>query len=407
MLRPGHTALTVLLGALIAVAPVAMDVYLPSMPSMTRALATSAEKVQLTLSLYMYVWGFSQLLAGPMSDRYGRKPALLGGLALFVVASVACALSRNIETLIAARGLQALGMATVAVVPRAIARDLYSGERAAHLLALMGMVLGIAPVVAPVLGSQLHVLLGWQANFAFVALFGAALLAWVLTALPETLRTRNRDATRPSIMLRNYLRLLRSRRYVGYLLLASFGFGGLFAFLAGSSFVFIDVMHRSEREFGLLFACIMLGNITGALLSSRLGPRLGIDRTIRASSWLMLIAGIAMATLSWAGVNHPAAIVVPMFAYMVSLMTTMPQAMAGALTPFADIAGGAAALLSFCQFLLASTTALLVGIVFDGTSRPMTTAIALAAVLSFASFAGLIHRERSRSVAPRDRFTSP
>jgi MFS transporter, DHA1 family, multidrug resistance protein len=410
MLQPGQAALTVLLGALIAVAPLAMDIYLASMPSMTRALATTPEKVQLTLSVYMYAWGFSQLLAGPLSDRYGRRPALIGGLALFVVASVACALSRTIEMLIAARGLQAIGMATVAVVPRAVARDLYSGERAAHLLALMGMVLGVAPVVAPIIGSQLHVLLGWQANFVFVAVFAAVLFGWVVTQLPETLRARNLAATRPATMVANYVRLLRSRGYLGYLLMASFGFAGLFAFLAGSSFVFINVMHRSEREFGLLFGCVMLGNITGAILSSRLGPRLGIERTIRTSSWLLLASGLAMAALAWAGVNHPLAVVVPMFAYMVSLMTTMPQAMAGALTPFPDIAGSASALLSFCQFVLASTAALIVGVTFDGTSRPMATAIALAAALSFASFALLVNRAPGRAAqagAAAERVKSP
>ena len=200
--------MTVLLGALIAVAPLAMDIYLASMPSMTRSLHTTADTVQLTLSLYMYGWGAAQLFVGPLSDRYGRRPLLVGGLALFVLASAACAASRSIEMLIAARVVQAMSMATVAVVPRAVVRDLYSGDRAAHVLSLMGMVLAIAPIVAPVIGSHLHAWLGWQANFVFVALYGAVALACVAWGLPETLRQRNPRATHVGPMLRNYGRLV-------------------------------------------------------------------------------------------------------------------------------------------------------------------------------------------------------
>ena len=177
-----------LLGALIAVAPFAMDIYLASMPSMTRVAGGDADEVQLTLSVYMYGWGVAQLFAGPLSDRFGRRPALLGGLAVFVAASIACALSRNVHTLIGARLVQAVSMATIAVVPRAVVRDLYSGDKAAHMLSLMGVVLGIAPVAAPIIGSHVHVWFGWQANFVLVALYGALLWFFVCRALPETLR---------------------------------------------------------------------------------------------------------------------------------------------------------------------------------------------------------------------------
>lgn len=328
-----------MLGALIAIAPLAMDIYLASMPSMTRALHASPEHVQLTLSVYMYGWGVAQLLAGPLSDRFGRRPALLCGLVVFVAASVACALSTNVTMLIAARGMQALSMATIAVVPRAIVRDLYGGDRAARMLSLMGVVLGVAPIVAPILGSHLHVWFGWQANFVFVAVYGMLLLGWVVYGLPETLRNPDRRATVPLVMVANFGRLLRSRRYVGYMLVAAFTMSGLFAFLAGSAFVFVAVLGHSEQGFGFLFGTIMLGNIAGATIGSRLVTRWGIDRMISRATWLLLAAGLTMGVLAWSGVRHPLIIVVPMFAYMVGLMTTMPQATAGALTPFPKIAG--------------------------------------------------------------------
>jgi len=211
MLTPGKPAMTVLLGALIASAPLAMDIYLASMPSMTRSLAASVAEVQLTLSVYMFGWGFAQLAVGPLTDRFGRRPALIAGLAAFVAASAACAVATSIAALIAARFVQALAMAAVAVVPRAVVRDLYAGDRAAYVLSLMGVVLGIAPVIAPILGSHLHAWFGWQSNFVFVAAYGAILLVCVLRGLPETLKAPNPRATDLSVMLANYARLLRSR----------------------------------------------------------------------------------------------------------------------------------------------------------------------------------------------------
>jgi DHA1 family bicyclomycin/chloramphenicol resistance-like MFS transporter len=392
MLQKDQPAMTLLLGALIAVAPLAMDIYLASMPSMTRALHATPEQVQLTLSLYMYGWGASQIFVGPLADRFGRRPALIAGLVLFVAASIACAAARTIEALIAARVAQSIGMATVAVVPRAIVRDLYAGERAARMLSLMGVVLGMAPIIAPIIGSHLHVWFGWQANFIFVAAYGAIALAWVLSALPETMNAKNLRATEPAVVLANYRRLLQSRTYIGYVLVAAFAASGLFAFLAGSAFVFIAVMGGGEESFGLLFGAVMLGNITGSVLGSRLVARLGIDRMIRYSTWLMLLAGLLLGTLAWARIAHPAAIVIPMFAFMVALMTTMPQATAGGLTPFPDIAGSAASLLLFIQFVMASTAALIVGVTFDGTQRPMATVIAIAAAMTFIAFRALVRR---------------
>ena len=239
--------MTLLLGALIAVAPLAMDIYLASMPSMTRALSATPGEVQLTLSLYMYGWGATQIFVGPLADRFGRRPALIAGLALFVAASAVCAASRTIETLIAARVAQAIGMATVAVVPRAVVRDLYTGERAARMLSLMGVVLGVAPIVAPIIGSHLHVWFGWQANFVFVAAYGAIALVCVVIALPETIKAKNARATHPTVVLANYRRLLQSRRHVGYALVAAFASSGLFAFLAGSAFAFVTMIGTGER----------------------------------------------------------------------------------------------------------------------------------------------------------------
>jgi DHA1 family bicyclomycin/chloramphenicol resistance-like MFS transporter len=390
-------AMMVLLGALSAAAPFTMDVYLASMPSMTRALASTSAEVQLTLSVYMYGWGVAQLFAGPWSDRFGRRPALLGGLATLVVASIACALSNDVYTLIAARLVQGLSMASIAVVPRAVVRDLYSGEKAAHMLSLMGVVLGIAPIAAPLIGSHVHVWLGWQANFVLVALYGTLLAFFVGRLLPETLRQPDAHATRPRVIVANFRRLLRSRTYTGYMGVAAFGFSGLFAFLAGSAFVFVSVMGAGERGFGMLFGTVMLGNIIGSVIGSRIVRRVGIERMVRGGTMLMLVAGLTLGALALQRVQQPFAVVVPMFFYMVAFMMTMPPASAGALTPFPQIAGSASSLLSFCQFGVASTAALIVGSTFDGTARPMMLTIAGASIGAFVTCRLAIPRRAAAS----------
>ncbi len=402
MLRPSSAAMTWLLGGLVALAPLTMDIYLVSMPSMTRALDASAEQVQLTLSVYMFGWGLAQLVVGPASDRWGRRPVLLWGLALFVLASVACALAQDVRTLIAARFFQAVGVSAAFVVPRAMVRDLHAGERAGHMLSIMGMILSVAPIVAPLLGAHLHVWLGWQANFAFVAVYAAAALAYSAVRLPETLKAPDPAALDPRGMAASFAALARSRVFLGYLLVASFSLGSLFAFLAGSSFVFVSVMGAGERGFGVLFGVVMIGSLLGGYLASRTVLRLGIDGLLRISTAVMLVSGVVLAALAWAGVDHPAAVVVPMFVFMLSFTSSMPQATAGALTPFPRIAGAASSLLAFCQFAIASTWALAVGLAYDGTQRPMTTAIALGALLTFGAFWLVVRPTgRARPAAPR------
>ena len=392
MLKAGSPALTVLLGALIGISPFAMDVYLASMPSMTVSLSTSAAMVQLTLSVYMYGLGIGQLFAGPLSDRFGRRRVLLGGTALFAVASVVCAASPTVEVLIVARLVQSLAVATCSTVPRALVRDLLAGDDAAHMLSLMGMVLGIAPIVAPIMGGQPHVVFGWRSTFVFVTIYAVIALFAIWRSMPETLREVNHQALHPRVMARNFNRLLHSRVFLGYFLVSCFTFCGLFAFLAGSSFVFVSVMGAGERGFGFLFGAVMLGNLTGAAIASRVVRRYGIDRVIRFAAGLGLAAGATMAVLAWAGIDHPMAIVLPMFVYMVSLMLTAPQAMAGSMTPFPEIAGAAASLQQFGQFVFASTAALIVGLTYDHTTRPMATTIAVSALLAFICCRMLIPR---------------
>lgn len=394
MLKSDHPAMTLLLGILVAIAPLTMDIYLPSMPAMAHALSATPEAVQLTVTIYMFGWGFAQLVAGPLSDRFGRRPALLAGLIVFTIASIGCALATDIGFLIAARVAQAVGVATVAVVPRAVVRDLHSGDKAAHMLSTMMMVLAIAPIVAPILGAQLHLAFGWQSNFVAVAAYGLVALAAVHFLLPETLFQPDREALRPSIMLGNWRHVLRSRRFVGFLGVIALANSGLFAFLAGSSFVFVAALGQHETAYALYFGLVMLGNIIGATLARRIVVRIGLERMIGYGCAVLALSGIAMAALAWLGMRHPLAIVLPMLAFMTAYMWVVPQATAGALTPYPSIAGSAASLVSFAQFVIAAAVATLVGVAFDGTSRAMASAIGLCGLCALAVFRTMILSDR-------------
>jgi DHA1 family bicyclomycin/chloramphenicol resistance-like MFS transporter len=387
--------MTLLLGALVAIAPLAMDIYLPAMPAMTTALRATPEEVQLTVSIYMFGWGVAQLFAGPLADRFGRKPALNGGLVVFVVASIACALAQSIGMLIAARFVQALAMATVVVVPRAIVRDLYAGDRAAHTLSTMMLVLAVVPVVAPFVGAELSVRIGWRSNFTFVALCGA--IAWVAVryGLPETLASPDAHALKFRRMTGNWLDALRSRPLVGFLLVVTFSTCGLFAFLAGSAFVFVDGMSTGERGYALYFGLVMLGSFIGAWLARRIVVGIGLRRVIALGTVLLVVSGGTLVALAWSGVRHPLAVALPMLLYMVAYMFTVPQATAGALTPFPHIAGSVTSLVSFVQLVGAATCAFLVGTAYDGTGRPMATAIALVSVLAFVAARTLVPPTRA------------
>ena len=274
--------LTVLLGAITALTPAAMDIYLVSMPSLTEAFGASTTAVQMTIAVYLLGNAVGQLFWGSLSDRFGRRPVLLSGLALFGVAAVACAAAPSIEMLIAARLVQGVGISAGLVITRAIVRDCYDGDRAASVLALMSMITGIAPLLAPIVGSALQSAFGWRAIFVCIALCAAIVFASALLLLEETLAEPDGEATRPSIMLRNFSQMLSNATFVGNAIVVCAVTGGLIAFLASSSFVFVRSLGYAEQNFGFVFGLTMVGNIVGASFGRHLVGLLGIERTISA-----------------------------------------------------------------------------------------------------------------------------
>lgn len=389
MLTAASSWLIALLAALVALGPLSTDMYLPALPTLMTVFDSGVNQVQLTLSVFLVGFALAQLAYGPLSDRYGRKPLLLAGLLLFALASLGCATAESIETLIVLRLLQALGGCGGPVLGRAVIRDLYDREKAARMLSYIGTAMALAPAIAPILGGYLLASLGWQAIFIVLALYGLIGAGAVQFALGETNTRRDFQALQPRQIVHNYKTLLCNRRYLGYALSCSFVYAGLFAFISGSSFVIIDYYGFPAQQFGYLFALVVVGYMSGTLLSGRLGSRCGHDRLLLYGAALCAIAGSAMVLLSLLFMQV-ATVIVPMVFYMLGVGIVMPQAMAGAIGPFPQMAGVASALLGFLQMTIAAVCGILVGHLHDGTALTMTLAIATMGAATLATYSRLV-----------------
>jgi len=376
----------VLLTALVAFGPVSTDLYLPSLPAMVQALDTTVSSAQLTLSMFMAGFALGMLIYGPLSDRFGRRPVLIGGILLYVAASIACVFAQGIDALVTARFFQALGACCGPVIGRAVVRDIHDRAQAARMLSLMASAMALAPAVAPILGGWLFTLLGWRANFVVLTLFGVGVLAATWLLLAETNARLDRGATRPTRILANFAWLLRSRIFLGYTLVVSFGFAGLFSFISGSSFVLIGVLGVAPEHFGFAFMAVVAGYILGASTGGRWSGRVGLERLILAGTIVCALAGTLAAGLAWSGVQSVAALIPFVSLYFFAVAWIIPLGTAGAMAPFPHVAGSVSSLLGFIQISVGSTAGYLVGALHDGSTRTLTTVMALmggCAVLAF------------------------
>jgi DHA1 family bicyclomycin/chloramphenicol resistance-like MFS transporter len=377
MLRPGTFALTALLAALTAVGPLSTDMYLPSLPDIARALGASTPQVQLTISAYLIGFACGQILYGPISDRHGRKPVLLAAVALFCAATVVCMLATSIEMLIVARIAQALGGSGAVVLTRAIVRDLYSGARAGRELSLIGSVMALAPVLAPIGGGALQTAFGWQSIFVVLAAAGVAGLGVVWTLLPETLQKRDAQSASASSMLQSYRLVLTNRVFLAYLGLGSFSYAGLFAWISGSSFVLQNLYGLTPFVFGCIFAVASLGYLTGSGIAARLVTRLGLDGMAGCGSAALALGGVLACASVALGLTSSLSLVIPVAVFLAGLGMVLPQSIAGAITPFPERAGTASSLFGFIQQTGAAVCGALVAALLGKTAWPMVGAMAL------------------------------
>lgn len=393
MLRPASLPFTVILTALVAFGPLSTDMYLPSLPAMQQDFGATVSDVQLTLSVFLAGFAVSQLFYGPLSDRFGRRPVLLFGIFVYGLASVACFMSQTIEMLIISRFFQAFGACSGPVLGRAIVRDVYGPDRAAQVLAYMGSAMALAPAFAPMFGGYLQIWFGWQASFVFLAIFAFTLVVLVGFLIQETNSHINPMAMHPGKLAMNYAALLKHRGFMGYVLLNSCVFSGLFAFISGSSFVFIDVFGLAPNLYGVCFGIVVGGYITGTLIAGRYSRKFGSDTMLRYGSGLSLLGGLLLVVIASNFPQHVASVVAPMFVFMISVGVVMPNSMAGAIGPFPKMAGAASAMMGFIQMAIAALVGASVGLMHDGTALPMCVAIALMGMSSFLTYLIFIRKK--------------
>lgn len=377
---PFHPALVIaFLTSLMAVGHVSNNMYTPSMPSMAEYFATDAATVQLTMSVYLVAFAVAQLVYGPLSDRFGRRPILIAGLILYVVASATAAFADSIGTLIAIRAFQAFGACAGPVIARAMVRDLFGREQAAKVMAYIGLSMGAAPAFAPVLGGFLQTWFGWQASFVFITLFALAVLVLSWARLEETNTERSQAQGWWLIveMLRNYWRLLTSRQYLGFVITGSLVFAGVFAFMAGAPFVVMGILGFSPVEFGLVSIAPIGGYVVGSFFTSRVAERLGVDRMVPLGVSIMFAGALMFLGVALMGSLSIYSIYVPMTLLSFGMAVVIPSTLAGSISVHPEIAGAGSALYGFLQMAAAAAGIYVSGRFEDGTAMPMIWAVSL------------------------------
>src|SRR5712671_4821502 len=363
MLRPGSFALTLLLSMLTGLGPLSVDMYLASLPSIGRLLNAPTSQVQLTISAYLVGFAIAQVFYGPLSDRHGRRPVLIVALGIYLLATLACVLAFSIETLIAARFLQAVGGSGASVLARAVVRDMYEGTRIGRELARMAAIMALAPLVALLI---------------FCAM--AWIMVWFL--LPETVRQRAPEPVSVASTLRSYRRFLGDSGFVIHLGIATCCLCGLFAWISSAAFVIQDVYGLSALAFGLAFTAGSSGYMVGTTIAARFVMRWGGDRTMGFGTAAMALGGLVMVLLLAFTSYGAFGLIAAIGLYMIGMGMTLAQAQAGALLPFPNRAGAASSLLGFTTQTLSAMVGAILGHTLGSTAWPLAIAMMLVGALS-------------------------
>jgi DHA1 family bicyclomycin/chloramphenicol resistance-like MFS transporter len=373
----------VVLGLLSAVGPFAIDMYIPALPSIAADLGTTIAATQLTLTVFFVSFGVLQIVYGPVSDMVGRKPPLYFGLVLFTLGSIGCALAPDIRWLIACRCLQGIGASAVMVIPRAIIRDLHTGHEATRLMALVMLVFSVSPILAPLTGSALIVPFGWRAVFVAVTLAALISLALLTFLLPETHPVENRTRIGLREIFGGFAVLLKDRSFMGLTFIGGLGMSSFFAFLASSSFIYINHFGLTPTQYSLAFALNAIGFIGASQFAAPLGARFGTARVVLGAVSLFATFAVLLLAVTWAGVDRLPVLIGLLFVSFAWLGLVIPSTMVLALEDHGPIAGIASALGGTLQMITGAIMIAVVSLVFDGTPKPMVTTIALCAMAAF------------------------
>lgn len=385
--------LILLLGSLIAFAPLSIDMYLPGLPDIAREFGVSAGVAQYTLAAYFVGMAAGQLLYGPLADRFGRKPPLYFGLALYTVASLGCLIAPDVASLIGWRFAQALGGCACVVVPLAVVSDRFDQLTTARVLSRLMLVMGVAPILAPVFGSFFVAQWGWRSIFGLLAGAGFVALLGARFLLGESLPAPARRGAGVGAALRGYAGLLRQRDFVGLALVGGFAGAGMFAYIAGSSFVFIDLFGLSAQQYGAVFGANALGLIVASQVNHALLGRWRSAQVLNVALAAMALFGLAAGAVALlSGPQHTGtpgamwALLLPVFGFLVTIGATSPNTSSSAMAVQRGGGGSASALLGTLQFGLGALAGALVGVLNDGSALPMAGVMAVCGLCSLASW---------------------
>lgn len=375
-----------LLALLTAIGPLSIDMYLPSFPLIAQSLGSHPASVQLTLAVFLIGMALGQLIYGPLSDCYGRKPPLYVGLILYILASIACVNADSLDMLMVARFFQALGGSAGVVISRAVIRDRTSVEEGARAFSLIMLVMGGAPILAPLLGGLLLPIIGWRGLFYLLAGFALFALVAMHVSMRETMPRTVPAKAKLRGVLRDYGELIRDRRTISCALTGAFNYGGMFSYIAGSPYVFIELFGIAPEHFGWLFGLNAFGFILASQLNARLVMRLGAGQLLRRIIWVPVAAGLLGLLPILFGVYSLPLLMLSLFIYMSTMGLVVPNAMALALAEQGQRAGAASALIGTLQFLIGTVGGVIVSVWQAPSALPLA-----AAMVFFACGSWLIH----------------
>jgi DHA1 family bicyclomycin/chloramphenicol resistance-like MFS transporter len=372
-MSPG--VVVVVLALLLGIQPVSTDLYLPALPALTEGFSAQVREAQLTLTTLLLAFGMSQLVWGPLSDRFGRRPILLWGLGAYTLASVGCALAPSMALLIGWRTAQGAAMGAAVMCARAIVRDLYTPESGARLMSQGLTGLGVIACLCAPLGGLLADTFGWRYALTALAVFGAASLALVASRFHETVPRTNPQALNPRVLLATWRSIVRHPTFLTYSALTTASYAGLFTFLASSPFVFIKLLGLSRTQYGLLMLSVSLAFIAGTFICRRLLPRIGVRRSLAVAAVFTLSGGTLVGVLALAGLHNGWAIMLPFYLFMLGHGVHQPCGQSGSVGPFPLSAGAASALNGFFMMLAAFIVGGWVGTRLDGTAAALTNGV--------------------------------
>ncbi len=376
------TLIIVLLSMLLGIQPVATDLYLPALPAIKSEFGTELSQVQLTLSALLLAFGASQLIWGPLSDRFGRRPILLCGLATFTMAGLGCVLASSMQELIVWRALQGAAMGAVVMCARAIVRDLYTPETGAGVMSKALTGLGLLACVSAPLGGWLTDVWSWHAALSLVMGFGAIALAFVAGKFKETLHRKNPHALRVKVLAQTWWDILRHPTFVAFSCVSIGSYGGVFTFLASSSFVFIDLLGLARWQYGLLMFSMAFTYLLSTVICRRLLQRFGVVYTVAIGGAFSLAGGSFMLLHVWLGWQSLVGLMGPFYLFIFGHGIHQPCGQSGAVGPFPQAAGAASALGGFLMMVAAFATGLWLGGANDASALPMAQSIAFWSVMT-------------------------